>query len=61
MSRSAPAWSKMTRLSASDETAKAIRLGMFALMTPVITSTLGRCVARTGGCHRTSHLGDAHH
>ena len=37
----------MTRLSASDETAKAMRLGMLALMTPVMTSTLGRCVAST--------------
>ena len=47
MSRSAPAWSKITRLSARDDTAKAMRLGMLALMTPVMTSTLGRWVAST--------------
>ncbi len=46
-SRSAPGWSRMTRLSASDDTEKAMRLGMFALITPVITSTDGRCVAIT--------------
>ena len=37
----------MTRLSASEETENAIRLGTLALMTPVMTSTEGRCVART--------------
>ena len=45
--RSAPGWSRMTRLSASEDTEKAMRLGMFALITPVITSTDGRCVAIT--------------
>ena len=45
--RSAPGWSRMTRESASDETEKAIREGMFALITPVMTSTEGRWVART--------------
>jgi len=47
INRSAPGWSKMTRLSASEETENAIRLGTFALMTPVMTSTEGRCVAST--------------
>ena len=47
MSRSAPGWSRMTRLSARDETAKASRDGMLALITPVITSTDGRWVAIT--------------
>ena len=47
MSRSAPPWSRITRLSAREETANAIRLGTLALITPVITSTLGRWVART--------------
>ena len=37
----------MTRLSASDDTMKASRLGMLALMTPVMTSTDGRWVAMT--------------
>ena len=47
MRRSAPGWSRMTRLSASDDTEKAIRDGTLALMTPVITSTDGRWVAST--------------
>jgi len=47
MSRSAPAWSRITRLSVTDETANARRAGMFALITPVITLTDGRCVAIT--------------
>ena len=46
-SRSAPGWSRITRLSASDDTEKAMRLGMLALITPVITSTDGRWVAIT--------------
>ncbi len=44
ISRSAPGWSKMTRLSASDETENAIRLGTLALITPgddVDARTLG--------------------
>ena len=45
--RSAPGWSRMTRLSASDDTEKAMRLGMLALITPVMTSTDGRWVAIT--------------
>src|SRR4026208_1258363 len=44
---SAPAWSRITRESVWLETANAIRLGTFALIIPVITSTDGRCVART--------------
>ena len=47
ISRSAPGWSRITRLSASDDTEKAMREGMLALMTPVITSTDGRWVAST--------------
>ena len=35
----------MTRLSIFDATWKAIRLGMFALITPVMTSARGVCVA----------------
>ena len=38
---SAPALSKMVRESTCDETAKEIRLGIFALINPVITSTDG--------------------
>ena len=47
MSFSAPGWSSTTRESASEDVANAIRLGTFALMSPVTTSTLGRCVAST--------------
>ena len=47
ISFSAPGWSRMTRLSASVLTENARRLGMFALITPVMTSTDGRCVAIT--------------
>ena len=47
ISRSAPGWSRITRLSASEETENAIRLGMLALITPVMTSTDGRWVAMT--------------
>ena len=47
ISFSAPIWSRMTRLSASVLTENARRLGMLALITPVITSTDGRCVAIT--------------
>ena len=42
---SAPGWSRMTRESVSDDTAKAMRAGTLALMTPVITFTDGRWVA----------------
>ena len=42
---SAPGWSRITRESVRLDTAKAMRAGMFALITPVITFTLGRCVA----------------
>ena len=45
--RSAPGWSRTTRLSASDETAKAKREGILAFIRPVMTSTDGRWVART--------------
>ena len=44
---SAPAPSRITRESVWLETAKAIRLGTFALIMPVITSTDGRWVAST--------------
>ena len=47
ISRSAPPWSRITRLSAWVETEKASRDGMLALITPVITSTEGRWVAST--------------
>ena len=46
-SRSAPLPSRMTRESILEETLNAIRDGRFALMTPVRTSTEGRCVATT--------------
>ena len=42
---SAPALSRIVRESTCEETPKAIRDGIFALMTPVMTSTDGRCVA----------------
>ena len=45
--RSAPGWSRITRLSANEDTEKAMRLGMLALITPVMTSTDGRWVAIT--------------
>jgi len=45
-SDSAPAPSMIVRLSTCDATRNAIRLGKFALISPVITFTLGRCVAR---------------
>ena len=45
--RSAPGWSRMTRLSARLDTAKARRAGTLALMTPVMTLTDGRWVAMT--------------
>ena len=44
---SAPIWSRMVRESTFDETWNAMRLGMLALISPVITSTEGRWVART--------------
>ena len=47
MSFSAPAWSRMTRESVSDEVANASRDGTFVLIRPVTTSTDGRCVAST--------------
>ena len=43
---SAPMPSMIVRLSTWDATRNAIRLGKFALMRPVMTFTLGRCVAR---------------
>ena len=42
---SAPDVSRMVRESILEETAKAIREGIFALMTPVIISVEGLCVA----------------
>ena len=47
MSRSAPCWSRITRLSVADDTANARRAGTLALITPVMTLTDGRCVAIT--------------
>ena len=44
---SAPAMSSIVRESNCDDTAKAIREGIFALITPVMTSTEGRWVATT--------------
>ena len=43
--RSAPFSSRITRLSIFDATWKAMREGMFALITPVMTSARGVCVA----------------
>src|SRR3546814_10353852 len=43
---SAPPWSMMVRESILLDTWNAIRVGMLALIRPVITSTEGRCVAR---------------
>ena len=45
-SDSAPIWSRIVRESIFDDTWNATRVGMFALIRPVITSTDGRCVAR---------------
>jgi hypothetical protein len=45
-SDSAPIWSRIVRESIFDDTWNAMRVGMFALISPVITSTDGRCVAR---------------
>ncbi len=45
-SDSAPIWSRIVRESIFDDTWNAIRVGMLALIRPVITSTDGRCVAR---------------
>ena len=47
MSFSAPGWSRTTRESVTDDVANAIRDGTLALIRPVTTSTLGRCVAST--------------
>ena len=47
MSFSAPGWSRITLESVPDDVANARRLGTFALMRPVTTSTDGRCVAMT--------------
>ena len=44
---SAPFESRMTREPACDDVMNAMRDGMFALMSPVTTSTDGRCVATT--------------
>ena len=59
--RSAPGWSRITRLSAREDTEKAMRLGMLALITP------GDDVDRRalGGddevdADGAGHLGDAH-
>ena len=60
--RSAPGWSRITRLSASDDTEKAMRDGMLALITPVMTSTDGRWVASTRWMpDGPGHLGDPAH
>ena len=47
ISFSAPAWSRITRESVSDEVANASLEGTFVLISPVTTSTDGRCVAST--------------
>ena len=44
---SAPPWSRITRESACEETANAIRAGTFTLIVPVMMSTEGRWVAST--------------
>ena len=44
---SAPTWSRMTRESVDEATANEMRAGKLALIRPVTTSTLGRCVATT--------------
>ena len=44
---SAPIWSSIVLESTFDETWKEILLGKFDLINPVITSTDGRCVAKT--------------
>ena len=46
-SDSAPLWSRITRESVWEDTAKAIRDGTLALIIPVITSTRGLWVAST--------------
>ena len=46
-SDSAPPWSRITRESVCEETAKAIREGMLTLIVPVMMSVEGRCVAST--------------
>jgi len=46
-SRSAPGWSRMTRAVGERRDRECEPRGMFALITPVITSTEGRCVAIT--------------
>ena len=43
---SAPIWSRIVRLSILLDTWKAMRVGILALIRPVMTSTLGRWVAR---------------
>ena len=58
--RSAPCWSRITRLSVADDTANARRAGTLALMTPVMT--FDRRALR--GDHEVDadgagHLGDA--
>ena len=45
VSFSAPIWSMMTRESMPVATLKAMRLVMLALIRPVTTLELGRCVA----------------
>ena len=47
ISFSAPAWSRITRLSVSDDVANASRDGTLVLISPVTTSTDGRWVAST--------------
>lgn len=47
ISFSAPAWSRITRESVSDDVANASRDGTLVLISPVTTSTDGRWVAST--------------
>ena len=55
---SAPFMSSITRESACEDVISAIRDGMFALISPVTTSTDGRCVATTRHPDRAGHLRD---
>ena len=62
ISRSAPGWSRMTRLSASEDTEKAMREGILALITPVIDvhrRALGG--QHQVDAHGPGHLGDPAH
>ena len=55
-SDSAPIWSRIVRESTFADTWNAMRVGMFALIRPVMTSTDGRCVARIRWMPRRARL-----